>query len=129
MSPSLAAMLTLSSIPMAPFKDYLETGELVGIALDSDVQPATIPDIPIGAAQGYDIGLPFYYFLAFPKGTDPAIVEKLSSAVKEIVANDASYAETIMNAYLQTPTYYDAEEGLRLMQEAYEKLSRLDFTN
>ncbi len=49
--------------------------------------------------------------------------------MKEIVANDAGYAETIMNAYLQTPTYYDAEEGLRLMQEAYEKLSRLDFTN
>ncbi|MGI6558210.1 MAG: tripartite tricarboxylate transporter substrate binding protein [Limnochordia bacterium] len=115
--------------PYGTLKDYLETGELVGIALDSDVQPATIPDIPIGAAQGYDIGLPFYYFLAFPKGTDPAIVEKLSSAVKEIVANDAGYAETIMNAYLQTPTYYDAEEGLRLMQEAYEKLSRLDFTD
>lgn len=110
--------------------DYLKTGELVAICSDSDEQNKYLMEeygIGIGADQGYDIGLPFIYFMAFPAGTDPAIVAKMDSLLEEIITTDEDYAEQIKNAYCQEPYYYNSEEGLALMMEVYDKLSTLDF--
>jgi tripartite-type tricarboxylate transporter receptor subunit TctC len=107
-------------------KDYLATGELTGLALDSEVQPKAL-DIPIGSKQGYDIGCPYYFIMAFPKGTDSAIVKKLSSALEDIIANDKDYADKIFQSYLQEPVFYDANKGAEVMKAAYDRLSRLDF--
>jgi tripartite-type tricarboxylate transporter receptor subunit TctC len=112
--------------PYGTVKDYFATGELTGLALDSDVQPKTL-DIPIGSKQGFDIGFPFYYIMAFPKGTDKAIAEKLGSALADIIANDKDYASKILQSYLQEPVFYNAAKGAELMQAAKERLGRLDF--
>jgi tripartite-type tricarboxylate transporter receptor subunit TctC len=113
--------------PYGTVKDYLATGELTGLALDSDVQPKTL-DIPIGSKQGFDkMGLPFYYIMAFPKGTDRTIVQKLGSLLADIIGNDKDYADTIFQSYLQEPVFYDSAKGAELMLAARDKLSRLDF--
>jgi tripartite-type tricarboxylate transporter receptor subunit TctC len=112
--------------PYGNIKDYLASGELTGLALDSDVQPATLT-IPISSKQGFDIGFPFYYFMAFPKGTDTAIVQKLSSALADIIGNDKDYADKILQSYLQEPVFYDSAKGAELMKSAHDRLSRLDF--
>jgi tripartite-type tricarboxylate transporter receptor subunit TctC len=112
--------------PYGNVKDYFATGELTGLALDSDVQPKTL-DIPIGSKQGFDIGFPFYYIMAFPKGTDRAIVQKLSSSLADIIGNDKDYADKILQSYLQEPFFQDSTKGAELMQAAYDRLSRLDF--
>jgi tripartite-type tricarboxylate transporter receptor subunit TctC len=107
-------------------KDYFATGELVGLALDSDVQPEGI-DIPIGASQGYDFGFPFYYWMAFPKGTDRAIVDKIEALLKDIITTDRDYADQIYKSYLQKPTFYGSMEGLKLMEDLESKFTSLDF--
>ena len=113
-------------------KDYLATGELVAICSDSDIQnPLLMKDygIGIGKDQGYDIGLPFIYFCAFPYGTDPEIVETFSALCKDIIENDKDYQDQLAQAYCQEPFYYDTKEGYKVMMDAYEKLKGLDFGN
>jgi tripartite-type tricarboxylate transporter receptor subunit TctC len=112
--------------PYGNVKDYFATGELTGLALDSDVQPKTL-DIPIGSKQGYDIGFPFYYIMAFPKGTDQAIVQKSGSLLADIIGTDKDYADKILQSYLQEPFFADSAKGAELMKAAYDRLSRLDF--
>jgi tripartite-type tricarboxylate transporter receptor subunit TctC len=107
-------------------KDYFETGELIGLAVDSDVQPEGI-DIPIGASQGYDFGFPFYYWMAFPKGTDKAIVDKMGTLLEDVITTDKDYADQIYRSYLQKPTFYGGAEGLRLMEDLESKFTSLDF--
>lgn len=112
--------------PYGNIKDYVKEGEFVVLGLDG---PNDLPEIGLQSivSQGYDISLPFYYFFAFPKGTDPKIVEKFSLAVKEIVENNPEYAEKIAAAYLQKPIYFDSKEGLDKMLEVEKGLSVLDF--
>lgn len=110
--------------------DYLKTGELVAICSDSDIANPYLEEeygIGIGADQGYDVGLPFVYFTAFPAGTDPRIVQKMSDLLGEIINEDEDYAEQIKDAYCQVPYYFDTEEGYARMMEIYDKLSALDF--
>jgi tripartite-type tricarboxylate transporter receptor subunit TctC len=107
-------------------KDYFATGELVGLAVDSDVQPEGL-DIPIGASQGYDFGFPFYYWMAFPKGTDKAIVDKMGSLLRDIITTDKDYADQIYRSYLQKPAFYGGAEGLKLMEDLDSKFISLDF--
>ena len=44
------------------------------------------------------------YEIKFPKGTDKAIVNKLAEICKDIVLNDASYAE-VLGVYFAQPFY------------------------
>ena len=41
---------------------------------------------------------------------------------------DADYAAKIDEAYKQTPCYYDTQEGLELLNQTYEDLMTLDFS-
>ncbi|MBR1457646.1 MAG: tripartite tricarboxylate transporter substrate binding protein [Oscillospiraceae bacterium] len=72
-------------------KDYLETGELVTVGSVSRERIDAYPDIPTMSEQGYDVVYEPYNFLAFPKGTDQAIVDKLTEAAEWIVNNDEEY--------------------------------------
>ncbi|MGI6029214.1 MAG: tripartite tricarboxylate transporter substrate binding protein [Candidatus Heteroscillospira sp.] len=117
--------------PINTIADYLKTGELVGLCTDNDTVSATLRDqynlLP-ASEQGYDsLGLPFYYTMMFPKGTDRAIVDKLDTLLDDIINNDTEYQETIYTAYLQEPCFYDSEEGLKIMKEAFDNFSDLDF--
>lgn len=112
--------------------DYLKNGQLVALCTDSDVRNDYLYkdfNIGIGKDQGYDIGLPFYYFMAFPKGTDPAIVDKMDSLLKEIITTDTDYADRIMSSYYQVPTFYGSDEGKQLLMDAYDKLKDLNFNS
>ena len=42
--------------------------------------------------------------------------------MKNIVENNEEYAKAIKDAYMQSPTYYDAEEGRKLMDESRETI-------
>lgn len=116
--------------PINTIADYLKTGELVGLCTDNDTVSETLRDqyglVP-GGEQGHDLGLPFYYTMMFPKGTDTAVIEKLNVLLEDIIMNDTEYQDAIYTAYLQVPCYYGAEEGLAIMKEAYNKLAELDF--
>lgn len=105
-------------------KDYLTSGDFVGLGLTGTENAEYIPDYPCLKELGYDVAFPNYFFIAFPKGTDPELVQKVSTASKEYIENNEEYAAAIRDAYMQSPTYYDTEEGLALMEEAKNTIAK-----
>ena len=79
--------------------------------------------------QGYEtIKLPFYYFFAFPKGTNPELVQAFTDAVKDIVENDAEYQGKIYGSYYQRPFFKGTEEGLKIYADIDELLGQVNLT-
>lgn len=109
-------------------KDYVAKGDLVPLAMDGG-KDLTVKGKTIKAMtnQGYKIKLPFYYFFAFPKGTDTKLVQSFDNAVKDIVENDKDYQKSISTAYFQTPTFYNAKDGLAKFNEVADILKNVNF--
>jgi len=65
---------------------YIKAGQMKAIAVGGDKRWAALPDTPSMAEQGYPSVRPSSWYGAFvPKGTPPAIVAKLSDALRKIV--------------------------------------------
>ena len=111
LSAVLGGHVDLVTLPIGNARDYLETGELVEIEKDLDIE----------------IGCPVYYQMMFPKGVDPAIVEKLDVLLEDIILNDTDYAESIKNAYEQEPFYKGPEEGKEMVDQLWEEYSTLNW--
>lgn len=92
-------------------KDYVEKGDIVVLGVFSAERVAGMDDIPTFKEQGYDIVSTKNYELKFPKGADPQIVAKLSTAVKEI-SEDPEFKEQLAK-YYAVPFYRDAETTSR----------------
>ncbi|WP_180951106.1 tripartite tricarboxylate transporter substrate binding protein [Marasmitruncus massiliensis] len=103
-------------------KDYISSGKFVALGLDSQEEPEFITGIPTLTSLGYDIAFPSYYFFAFPKGTDQAIVDKFTKAVEKVVTTNADYAADIQKGYYQSPQFYGGTEGLDKFNVAKEKI-------
>ncbi len=117
--------------PINTIADYLKTGELVGLCTDNDTISEELRDqyglLPASEQGHPEMGLPFYYTMMFPKGTDRAIVDKLDALLDDIINNDTDYQETIYTAYLQKPCFYPSDEGKAIMEDAFDAFSDLDF--
>lgn len=112
--------------PYGNVKDYIASGDFIALGLDTDEVNDRMKDagIPTCKEQGFDVVFPSYYFAAFPKGTDPEIVRKMSEAIGSITENNGEFAETIGKAYYQVPEYHDSEEGLKMMEDALASLQK-----
>ncbi len=113
-------------------KDYVKEGTLVPLAMDGEMDLVVADEgIDIKAIHnlGYEeIKLPFYYFIAFPKGTDDALVSQFNNALKDIIENDKEYQDQIYASYYQAPTFLPGEEGLAKYAEIDELLKNVDFS-
>lgn len=112
-------------------KDYVTEGTLVPLAMDGAndlvIESENI-DIKAMHNLGYeDVMLPFYYFFAFPKDTDDALVDEFNSALKEIIETDTEYQDQIYASYYQKPVFISGEEGLAKYTEIEEMLKKVDF--
>lgn len=106
--------------------DYVKDGSLTLLAPDSTTDFEEV-GIKSGNSQGVPIGFDWYYYFAFPKGTDPAIVDKFSKAVENITMNNKEYQKKIYDAYYQKPFYADREEGLKLFAEVEKTFAKVNF--
>ncbi len=132
-SDRLAALLgghvDIISASYGSVKDYVAEGSVKVLATYGE-EDITVEDgvvIPSLITEGYDIKIPFYYFFAFPKGTDAQYVNELSEALKTIVETNTEYQEKIASTYYQKPVYFNAEDGLAKFDEVYEILGTIDF--
>lgn len=111
-------------------KDYVKEGTLISLAMDGEndlkVDSEGI-DIKAMKNLGYDIKLPFYYFFAFPKGTNDGLVNEFNAALKDIIENDKEYQEKIYSSYYQEPTFLAKDEGLKKYGEIEALLTNIDF--
>lgn len=117
--------------PYGGVKDYIEKGEMVPLAMDGEnnlVVPDKHIDVKNIKNQGFNAYVPFYYFVAFPKGTDQALVDSFNAAAKDIIENDKEYQKKIYDMYFQKTFFAAGQEGLDKFAPFEKALEKIQFT-
>ena len=106
MAALLGGQVYIVAINYMNVKDYIENGDLICMGIMAEERPNGI-DFPTFVEQGYpDVVTAKKYEVKFPKGTDQAIVDKLSAVCKEIVESP-EFAD-VLAKYFAEPLYRDA---------------------
>lgn len=113
----LGEHIDVSINAMGVVKQYLETGELKVLANLATEVPEAYKDYPLAKDQGVEVAYDLVYNILAPKGTDPAVVEKLSKAIEKVVNENADYAEEIKTSYGQTPFVKTGDEMVNALKE------------
>lgn len=92
-------------------RDYVEKGDFLVLGVCAEKRVPGLDKVPTFKEQGYDITYPKSYEVKFPKGTDKAIVEKMTGALKEIT-QDPTFKKEIEKYYAE-PFYRDAEQTVK----------------
>ena len=79
---------------------------------------AMLGEVPTLKEQGLDITMDKPYVVAFPKGTDPAIVKKMSDLMKQITEVPA-YAEDLKK-FKQPVSYFATEDAKAILAKTRE---------
>jgi len=109
----LGGRLDLGAMSYGAVQDYVSGGQMVALGQPNAERNPLIPDVPTLKEQGLDITLDKPYIVAFPKGTDPAIVKKMADIMKEITEKPA-YAEDLKK-FKQPVAYFDTEESKEIL--------------
>ncbi len=108
-------------------ESYLKDGTLKVIGLASDKESEFVPGVKTLRELGVDAGYDYMNTMIFPKGTDPAIVEKFSNAVGEIVNSNEQYQAEIAKQY-QPVTWMTVEDSKAHWYKQREELMAISDT-
>jgi len=101
----LGGQVDLLAVNFMNIADYVEKGDVLVLGVMAPERVKGM-DFPTLKEQGYDVVNAKKYEIKFPKGTDQAIVDTLAEICKDIVENDAEFAETLAKYYAE-PFYRD----------------------
>lgn len=104
------------------FKQYVNDGSLVPLMTYGEKRSEFFPDVPTAKELGYDCSAARAYFFALPKGTDPAISQKLSDAVAKIQDNQ-EYCNAVSSTYCVTPQFVPFNEAMNMMNAIWEQMA------
>ena len=116
----LGDQINLSVNAYGVIGQYIETGDLKILGCLATERSETYADIPTALDQDVDLAYDLIYNILAPKGTDPAILDKLSEACGKIVTENADYANDILTAYGEMPYYMDRNEATAYLAEEAE---------
>ncbi len=114
----LGGRVDLGAISYGSVQDYVNGGQMVALGQPNAERNPLIPDVPTLKEQGLDITLDKPYVVAFPKGTDPAIVKKMSDIMKQITEKP-EYAEDLKK-FKQPVAFYGTEEARQILAKTRE---------
>ncbi|EZH80342.1 tripartite tricarboxylate transporter substrate binding protein [Ectopseudomonas composti] len=114
----LGGRLGMGAISYGSVQDYVQGGQMVALGQPNDERNAMIGDVPTLKEQGLDITMDKPYVVAFPKGTDPAIVKKMSDIMQQI-AEKPAYAEDLKK-FKQPVTFFATEEAKQILAKTRE---------
>ena len=128
MTSLLGGHIDATIAPYTLAKEYIEAGKVRSLAtLMSEKLPAT-PDIPTAKELGLEnLTIDTMYGIFAPKGTDPAIVEKINAAVLKIANENQEYKDTIMSFNYQEPYALNVQDTiarLKLQREHFMSFSK-----
>lgn len=112
----LAGRIDIGAITYGAVQDYQKTGELVIIAQYNDKRNPLLGDIPTFKENGVDFAMEKPYIIAFPKGTDPAIVKKMAELSEQITKNP-DYAKDLEKGFKQPVDYLSTKAAIDLLQK------------
>jgi len=114
----LGGRLGMGAISYGSVQDYVQGGQMVALGQPNEERNAMISDVPTLKEQGLDITMDKPYVVAFPKGTDPAIVKKMSDIMQQI-AEKPAYAEDLKK-FKQPVTFFATEEAKQILAKTRE---------
>ncbi|MCM2339842.1 tripartite tricarboxylate transporter substrate binding protein [Rhodoferax sp.] len=112
----LGGRMDFSSISYGSVQDYGKTGDMNMIAQYSGVANPLIPGVKTFKEQGVSFDMDKPYIFAFPKGTDPAIVQKMAEIAKKITEMP-EYAKALQDGFKQPVSFYDTNAAKVLLQQ------------
>jgi tripartite-type tricarboxylate transporter receptor subunit TctC len=112
----LGGRIALGSITFGAVKDYQTTGEMVVLAQFNNARNPLLGDIPTFKEQGVDFYMEKPYIIAFPKGTDPAIVKRMSDIQAEIVKMP-EYAADLEKGFKQPVSFMPKDEAISFLRK------------
>jgi tripartite-type tricarboxylate transporter receptor subunit TctC len=107
----LGDRIHVAGIAYGAIQDYHTSGEMVVLGQPNDEPNALLGDIPTFKSQNVDFVMNNPYIIAFPKGTDAAIVERMGEIMREIT-EIPEYAADLEQGFKQPVSFYGREEGL-----------------
>lgn len=97
---------------------HIEAGSIRALAVSSPARMAALPAVPTITESGVaDFGASNYWLLAGPRGTQPAVVDRLHKAVAAALASSAVQERFVKLGFLGNPQS-PAELAASLTQEA-----------
>ena len=114
----LGGRLDLGAITYGSVQDYVSGGQMVALGQPNAERNAMLGDVPTLKEQGLDITMDKPYVVAFPKGTDPAIVKKMADVMKQIT-EIPEYAEDLKK-FKQPVAYYGTDEAKQILAKTRE---------
>lgn len=101
--------------------DYVENGDFTVLGICAEDRLPGMEEFPTLLEQGYDVVQPKCYEIRMPKGTDQAIIDKLSAAIEKVASSEEF--GNILATYYATPFYRDAattiaEDGVEVEELA-----------
>jgi tripartite-type tricarboxylate transporter receptor subunit TctC len=109
----LGGRLDLGAITYGSVQDYVNGGQMVALGQPNDERNPLLGDVPTLKEQGLDLTMDKPYVVAFPKGTDPAIVAKMADLMKQIT-EIPEYAEDLQK-FKQPVAYFGTEDAKAIL--------------
>lgn len=77
-------------------KEYIQSGTLRPLCTLMGSRSVVLPDVPTAEESGVNgLVINNLFVLLAPKGTDPAIIEKMNKAIMKITSENTDYAEAV----------------------------------
>jgi tripartite-type tricarboxylate transporter receptor subunit TctC len=115
----LGGRIDLGAISYGSVQDYVQSGQMAALGQPNSERNALLGDVPTFKEQGVDFTIDKPYVVAFPKGTDPAIVAKMASVMKQITEMP-EYAEELKTSFKQPVAYHGTEEAIAVLSKTRE---------
>jgi tripartite-type tricarboxylate transporter receptor subunit TctC len=109
----LGGRLDLGAITYGSVQDYVNGGQMVALGQPNDARNPLLGDVPTLKEQGLDLTMDKPYVVAFPKGTDPAIVAKMADLMKQIT-EIPEYADDLKK-FKQPVAYFGTEDAKAIL--------------
>lgn len=126
--PMVQAMLSgdveLAFPTLSPVRGQLQAGRLRALAVLSKERLPELPDLPTSAEAGYpDLVFGNWWVLSAPKGTDPAVISRVSAAIREQLAEPTIKAKLAEMG--NVPLGYDPAETAAFIRAEAQKYKTL----
>jgi tripartite-type tricarboxylate transporter receptor subunit TctC len=114
----LGARIDLGAISYGSVQDYVNGKQMVALGQPNAERNAMLDSVPTFKEQGVDFTIDKPYVVAFPKGTDAAIVSKMADIMKQI-SEMPEYAEELKK-FKQPVAYYGTEASKTILAKTRE---------
>ena len=112
----LGGRIDLGAISYGSVQDYVAGGQMAALGQPNQERNALLGDVPTFKEQGVDFTIDKPYVVAFPKGTDQAIVAKMAGIMQQITEMP-EYAEELRKSFKQPVAYHGTEEAIAVLSK------------